>query len=344
MAELKELFDMTTKHKEPDLGSWQEQERRQRRTTQNRKLGAYGAVAALIAGLIVFALVNRGGAGQEEQPAGTSTTSSAPGATGGATSHYYVDIATGDRTPVDAAMSAARLPEVSPDGERIAYNTCCFSDSITVVDLDGSERRTITPDALDAYGATWVDDGTILFQGRPTGTSRLGDLYTVDVSSGEMTMVVDLPDERNGEWIVRSDLSPDGTTVLFHLPRSKQGDEVWDLWTAPLAGGRPTLLREDAGFAAYAPDGSIVFLDHPYPFVGDEIWIMDGDGSDARPLVEGGSRLAWPVVSPDGTKVAYGNESSRETEVVDIATREVTTTDAIGEEPAWYDDETLIVG
>lgn len=342
MAELKELFDMVTEQKKPELGSWQEQERRQRRATRNRKLGAYGAVAALIAGLAVFALVARQSV-QGEQPAGTPTTSSSD-ATGGSVTHSYVDIDTGERVPVDVAMAGARLPEVSPDGRWIAYNTCCSADAIYVAALDGSERGTVTPTALDAYGPTWIDDATILTQGRPTGTIELGDLYTVDVETGEMTMVIDLPDERNPAWIVRSDLSPDGTTVLFHLPRGKGKDATWDLWTAPLAGGEPILRREDAGFAAYAPDGSIVFLDHPYPFAGDEIWIMDGDGSDARPLVEGGSQLAWPVVSPDGTKVAYGNESSREIEVVDIATREVTTTDASGEEPAWYDDGTLIVG
>ncbi len=339
MAELKELFDMTTKHKEPDVGSWQEQERRQRRTTQNRKLGAYGAVAALIGGLVVFALVNRQGVG-EEQPAGTPTSSPAD-ALGGTGSHFYVDLETGERTRVGAVLSGARLPEVSPDGQRIAYNTCCGGDSIHVVALDGSDRRTVTPAALDGYHPTWVDDGTILFQARPTGTDALGDLYTVDVSTGEMTMVIDLPDERNGSWIVRSDLSPDGTTVLFHLPRGRGEGVTWDLWTAPLAGGEPTLLRKDAGFAAYEPDGSIVFLDHPYAFVGDEIWIMDGAGSDAQPLVEDGSRLSWPTVSPDGTKVAYGNGGK--IEVVDIDTGEIVRIDADGEEAAWYDEVTLIV-
>jgi Tol biopolymer transport system component len=341
MAELKELFDMTTKHKEPDLGSWQEQERLQQRTTRNRRLGAYGAVAALIAGLVVFALVTRSGVGQE-QPAGAPT-SSPSGATGDTITHHYVDVATRERTPVGASMSGARLLRVSPDGRRVAYNTCCSADAIYVAELDGSATRTLTPTALDGYHPTWVDDETILFQARPTGTDQLGDLYTVDVSTDEMTMVVDLPDERSDSWIVRSELSPDGTTVLFHLPRGQGEDVTWDLWTAPLAGGAPTQLREDAGFATYAPDGSIVFLDHPYLFGGDEIWIMNGDATDARPLVRRGSALSWPVVSPDGTKVAYGNMNGEAIAVVDIATGAISPFDAIGEDVAWYDDDALIV-
>ena len=153
-------------------------------------------------------------------------------------------------------------------------------------------------------------------------------------------MVTDLPDERNGAWVVVSDVSPDGTTVLFHLPRGRNRNAEYDLWTAPLAGGEPTLLRKDAGYAQYAADGSIVFLDHPVPFGGDAIWVMDGDGSNARPLVEGAA-LMWPRVSPDGTKVAYGHDGK--VEWVDIESAEVTTTEAHSEEPAWYGNDKLIV-
>jgi Tol biopolymer transport system component len=139
---------------------------------------------------------------------------------------------------------------------------------------------------------------------------------------------------------VASDVSPDGTTVLFHLPRKQSGGVTWDLWTAPLAGGKATLLRRDAGFAAYAPDGSIVFLHHPFQFVSKQIWMMNEDGSNARLLVKGGT-FSWPSVSPDGTRVAYGNDGNAE--IVDIATHDVTPFDVLGEAPAWDGNNTLIV-
>ena len=96
-------------------------------------------------------------------------------------------------------------------------------------------------------------------------------------------------------WIVTAEISPDGETVLFHLPRG-EFDPEWDLWTVPISGGTPSLLREDAGFASYGPDGSIVFLDHPQDLAGD-VWLMDADGSDARMLAAGGT-LAWPEIRP----------------------------------------------
>lgn len=343
MAELKEVFEMVTRQTEPDLGSWKEQERRQRGRARQRKLGAF-AVAAVIVLIAAFAVVSTQGGGTDgRRPAGTTNPSSSAGPT--VISHHYLDIVTGERTPVAASLGAARLLEVSPNGEAVAYSTCCDDDAIFVANLDGSGAEIITPEELDGYGPTWIDDERILFQGRPERTIELGDLYVADLSTGEMTMVTDLPDERNGAWIVISDVSPDGMTVLFHLPRGKENTK-YDLWTAPLAGGAPTLLRENAGYAQYAADGSIVFLDHPVPFEGDAIWVMNGDGSNARPLVERpGATYTWPRVSPDGTLVAYGHDG--EAEIVAIAgccgTPSGEATGELSEEPAWFDNDTLIV-
>ena len=257
-------------------------------------------------------------------------------------SDVFLDIATGERTPAGASMYEAAMPEVSPDGKSVVWFT--FDDGISVSALDGSTEVAVGPEGLAGYAATWVDDETILFQGRPTdgGANDLGDLYEADVSTGEATMVTDLPLEKDGAWFVVSDVSPDGTTVLFHLPR--EGKETgWDLWTAPIAGGEATMLRKDAGFAQYGPDGSIVFIDHPVSFEGDAIWIMDGDGRHARPLVEGGHYTTTPRFSPDGTKVLYANGET--VEIVDVASGQATELDASTHhsDPAWYDDRTLLV-
>jgi hypothetical protein len=55
MAELREVFGMTTKQIEPDQDSWNQQERRQRRTVRNRKIGAFVVAAAI--GLAAVALI-----------------------------------------------------------------------------------------------------------------------------------------------------------------------------------------------------------------------------------------------------------------------------------------------
>lgn len=61
MAELKELFESATKQAEPDLDSWTQQERRQRRTIRNHKVGAFAVAAAIIAAAVALFVETRPG-------------------------------------------------------------------------------------------------------------------------------------------------------------------------------------------------------------------------------------------------------------------------------------------
>jgi Tol biopolymer transport system component len=340
MPDAQEVFRLSTQKVRPDPGFLERQEFRQQRTVRNRKIGAYVVVAAMVA-VGGLAIVSQQDGGEGQQPAGTTDATVAPDPS--VTTHMYFDIATGQNSPVPIPLGGAALMEVSPNGETVAYSTCCDGDDqVFVSSLDGSATDDITPEGLDAYAPTWIDDERILFQVRPGQTERLGDLYVANLTTGKVTRVVALPDEWDGAWIVISDVSPDGTTVLYHLPRGKGEDVTWDLWTVPLAGGEPTLLRKNAGYAQYSADGSIVYLDHPVPFEGEAIWTMDGDGSNARRLVEHrGDGIFWPRVSPDGTKVAYSLDLG--VEWVDIESGAVTATGQLTEYPTWYGNDKLIV-
>ncbi len=331
---------MSTQKVRPDRGFNQRQEFRQRRQTRNRKIGAFAVAAAIaVVAVIAIASVRRG----DNQAPVPGATAPSPGDGTNTTTHFYYDIATGERSIVAANMAGARLLEVSPNGESAAYSSCCDDDPLVVSKLDGSGREVITPDDMDGYNPTWIDDEKILFQGRHQRTNHFGDLYVADLATGEVTMVTDLPDEKHGAWIIVSDVSPDGTTVVYHLPRGRGQDTKYDVWTAPLSGGEPTLLRRNAGWPQYTADGFIVFIDQAVPFYGHGIWVMDGDGSNARPIVEDPDKyLSWPRVSPDGSQVAYGHGGKIEVVTIDepgstVATRE------ISDEPTWFDDDTLIV-
>jgi Tol biopolymer transport system component len=298
--------------------------------------------AAILAGIVIAIAAIQPNANEGADPASSP---SAPPSTGvEPSSHSYLDIVTGERTPAEVNLSGANLPEVSPNGESVVYFSF-DSDEMFVAPIDGSDGAAITLDGLTGVAPTWIDDETILFQGRPTdgGPNDIGDLYAVDTSTGDVTMVTDLPLEKHGAWFIVSDVSPDGTTVLFHLPHEKREGWGYDLWTAPMAGGEATLLRKDAGFAQYGPDGSIVFFERPVSFEGDAIWIMDGDGRGARSLVEGGPFTSPPRFSPDGATVSYAKDEFLE--IVDIASGDVTELDASthASDPAWYDDHTLII-
>jgi hypothetical protein len=59
MPELKEVFDVVSQKVEPDLEAWREQERRQRRTARNRRIGVFALVAALGVAAAVISMASR---------------------------------------------------------------------------------------------------------------------------------------------------------------------------------------------------------------------------------------------------------------------------------------------
>jgi len=76
MAELRQVFEMVTKQTEPDVDAWREQERRQRRTSRNRKVGALAITAAIgiVAVVVVIRAADDGsGTHPGSQPTGTKT-------------------------------------------------------------------------------------------------------------------------------------------------------------------------------------------------------------------------------------------------------------------------------
>lgn len=180
----------------------------------------------------------------------------------------------------------------------------------------------------------------------------------MNVTSGQTTRLTHASDDLflEQDWFLSPSFSPDGQTVLFHQHRAGHL-AGWDLWSVPTTGGAPSLVRRNAAYGAFSPDGStIAYTDspqklshdmgvHPIPGPGagespaNGIWLADPDGSNPRPLVEGG-KIRSPMWSPDGTRIAYVDGDA--TWVVDVDTGE-TQQVARGVAESWFDDSTLIM-
>jgi Tol biopolymer transport system component len=104
---------------------------------------------------------------------------------------------TGKKTrTLTSDQTCAEWPTWSPDGRRIAYVASepgCFGDtsSIHLVDADGGGMRGLTH-PLDGFydqSPAWSPDGReIVFQ---RGDFALGDIYVVDIESGDETKLTD---------------------------------------------------------------------------------------------------------------------------------------------------------
>jgi Tol biopolymer transport system component len=190
--------------------------------------GALGLVvfATLAALLIVATRLDR------RQPmTNTPTPTSSIGPRETMTRPYFLDLRTGDTTPLPTSLVVDQSPahvyvnySVSPAGTRqLAYGASFAFEStdagvMRVGTIDGTAARTLhVPEGRNGYLPRWSPDGTTLvFQLREGGTSDVGNIFLEDVSTGRRTQLTHLDTSTASSWFLSARFTPDGTSVVFH--------------------------------------------------------------------------------------------------------------------------------
>jgi hypothetical protein len=340
MPELREVFEMTTKQMEPDVDAWREQEKRQRRSGRNAKIGAFAVAAALGLAAIVLVLSNRSDPstnrpGAEPSPVPRTELSELS----------FVDLQTGGTTPLPESIHGGSLYFTSPDRTMFVINSCCSPPNpVSIANVDGTGVRQVTPDGIDGFAARWSPDGSsLVYQGRDAATSEIGNLFIVDVATEETRQITDLDPASYGLWALHPSFSADGQTIIFHMPRGPDGASTrWDVWSVPVAGGEPTLVVRNASMGVHAPDGgTLAYLDSPRgDWTSSRLIVANADGSDPRLLVEG-DQITFPRWSPDGTRIAYSDADG--THVVEVSTGEASLVTPDAGILDWFGNDTLVV-
>ncbi|HEY7626361.1 MAG TPA: BMP family ABC transporter substrate-binding protein, partial [Ilumatobacteraceae bacterium] len=257
---------------------------------------------------------------------------------------FLLDVGTGATTPLARNLAGGSDYAVSPDGRRLARGTCCSeNDVLTISNLDGTDEHVLqAPDGLNYYGAQWSPDGTqLVYQARNGAGDDVGNLFVQDLSTGRVAQITDLELNTATWWWLAPSFSPDGRNVIFQLPRDSSDNTKWDVWSVPVTGGEPTIVQQDAAVPMYFPDGrTIAFTEiSSGGELSRAIFIADARGS-RRTLVTANQSIWVPTMSPDGSRIAYGDGGS--IYVVDVSTG-VLAEVATGDFPEWVDDDTLIV-
>jgi WD40 repeat protein len=360
MPDVREVYEMITKDKPAEPGALERQQKRQVRAARNKKIGAF-AVAAAIA-VAAVALILEARSGRSTGTPAHQPSSVAPGPISGA---FFLDLATGEKTPLAANLAGGYSYVASPDGTKVAFSSsdgggCVAADGITVANIDGTDARTFkSPTGFTYCAPRWSPDGTkLVYQERDASSQdSVGNLFVLDLSSGRRMQITHLELTRAWWWFLAPRFSPaagmgfsaetEPGHVIFHLPRTSKEETTWDVWSVPMTGGKPTLVLRNAAFPILRPVGPeglrIQFvLPTANDFAGQSIMtgrpIPDSDIREA--LVEANSSIWWPTLSPDAERIAYQDGGS--IYVLDLNTRK-TTKVADGNTAEWLGTQTLIV-
>jgi len=338
MPDLQEVFRMATEKVRQDPGALDRQVTKQHKVMRNRRMGAIATVLVLVVAAIGIYAFTRG-ATQEVPANHGSIATSIPSANGS-----MLDLRTGKLTPLPAAIATSGdYYAVSPDHSKLAYNACCtVSSPVYVANVDGTDVTQVS--AISAYASQWSPDGSMLvYQQRGSTTEHLGNLFVWNVATGQRTRVTNLDQTHSwGYWAMLPSFSADGTSILFQLPRgSHPNNPTEDLWSVPVSGGAPTLVRRNAGSGYYSPDGRWLAYVSPVCYLScgqDGLWITSVQGGTPRLVAQGD--LGWLRWSPDGRRISYSEGGS--VYVLEVATGSAMQV-AVGGNAEWFDDNTLIV-
>jgi Tol biopolymer transport system component/formylglycine-generating enzyme required for sulfatase activity len=174
-------------------------------------------------------------------------------------------------------------PAWSPDCKQIAFASNRDGDwDIYVMNDNGTGVVQLTDDPAEDSFPVWSPDGRrIAFYSERSGD---GDIYMMDADGKNVTPLVENPGfDWSPAW------SPDGQTVLFASARDHGGTYATEIYWLDISSRELKRLTDNDGYDGipiWSSHGQRIFLTSDRDGGIDDIWVIDGDGGNARNLTE----------------------------------------------------------
>ncbi len=204
---------------------------------------------------------------------------------------------------VSGENSDETMPDWSPDGTRLAFASNRSGNyEIYITNADGSgEPLQLTNHPGSDMHPDWSPDGSqIAFESkRDSGSWNIWIMKTDGSELRNITANL-TGDQGNPAW------SPDGKQIAFSSNIGSDFDIY--LMNADGSGGleQLTTLQGNEFYPAWSPDGNlIVFRGTSLTATNHQLFVVDRNGRNARPLFTSTANDDMPAWSPDGQKIAF---------------------------------------
>ena len=205
----------------------------------------------------------------------------------------------------------------SAPSEILFVSTRDGKSEIYVMNDDGSQVRRLTNDPLYNTSPRWSPDGrTIAFDidlhSAGAGKRQQYDLFIMNADGSNQRNLTQHP-----ALDIKPSWSPDGHRLAFVSTRTRN---IWEIYMMDIASGKVEQLTDSTKVDGYAtspswsPDGKHIAYELAMAGKGRDIYIMNADGKNARPLSNRKEQLARenslilryaPRWSPDGKRILY---------------------------------------
>jgi len=201
-------------------------------------------------------------------------------------------------------------PTWSPDGKRIVFvsNDIGLSQ-IWSVAPDGSGLQSFGEEGGNYYDPVYSPDGQYIYLSIASGNFRLWKMRVspkTGLPEGERLEVAN-----TGAMLTRHmTVSPDGKRVAYSA--MTMSNNIGSITLAPRSltpSGPPVLLTQDTTYRKlmhiFSPDGKQIAFNVWRQGADTEVWVMDADGKNSRPLIPEPARLlGW---LPEGNRLVFGS-------------------------------------
>ena len=229
----------------------------------------------------------------------------------------------------------------SPDGKKLIFQSsrdgrAC--DRIWTMNIDGTDKRLVSPDHGAHTCSFFLPDGRIMFASTshlpgdcpprpqtPKGARYVWPLYpyNIFIANADGTDLKRIT--HNAKYDAEPVASADGTRIVF----GSQRDGNFDVYTMNTDGSDLRRLTDRTGYNGgpwFSPDGKKIVWRAWYPETDAEkdqwkdcmehnyilafpldLWVMDADGSNKRMILHNGATNFAPSWHPDGKRIIFSS-------------------------------------